>query len=106
MHCFAFVMGFYVIQATEKFQSWYDSMKDNVAKRAIDIRLTRIAAGLFGDVKRIGKISEIRVNVGPGYRVYFVTKGIAVIVLLIGGDKRTQQEDIRKAIRMAEELEV
>lgn len=98
-------MGYIAIQATDKFQSWYDSIKDKVAKRAIDLRITRIAAGLFGDVKRIGKISEIRVDVGPGYRVYFVTKGATLIILLAGGDKRTQQEDIRRATRMAEELE-
>ena len=78
---------------------------DPVAKRAIDKRLTRVAAGLFGDVKRIGKVSELRIDVGQGYRVYFATRGMQLIILLAGGDKRTQKADLKLAAKMVEELE-
>lgn len=77
-------------------------LRDAVALRAIRARETRIAAGLWGDVKRIGKISELRVDVGPGYRIYFTIRGTEVILLLLGGNKRTQQADIAKAQSMAD----
>ena len=99
------MVGYRIIQATERFQKWYDSVTDPVAKRAIDKRLTRVAAGLFGDVKRIGKVSELRIDVGQGYRVYFANRGMQLIILLAGGDKRTQKADLKLAAKMVEELE-
>ena len=65
----------------------------------------RLQAGLFGDVKYFGGIGELRVDHGPGYRVYFLRRGKQLIVLLCGGDKSTQTRDIRQAKRMADELE-
>ena len=68
-------------------------------------RIERLANGNFGDVKSVGgKVSELRVDFGPGYRVYFVRSGEAVIVLLCGGDKSSQQRDIAAALKMAKEL--
>ena len=68
-------------------------------------RLVRLQSGLFGDVKPVGGgVSELRVDYGPGYRVYFVQRGRTVIILLCGGDKRTQSADIKKAKALAEEL--
>lgn len=68
-------------------------------------RIERLANGNFGDVKSVGgKVSELRVDFGPGYRVYFVRSGEAVIVLLCGGDKSSQQRDIATAQKMAKEI--
>ena len=88
--------NFYKIITTEEYSTWKAGL------RAIRARETRIAAGLWGDVKRIGKISELRVDVGPGYRIYFTIRGTEVILLLLGGNKRTQQADIAKAQSMAD----
>ena len=79
---------------------------NEIAKKAVDRRIARVAAGLFGDVNRVGKISEFRIDVGPGYRVYFTTVNGEIIFLLAGGDKRTQQADIDTATRLAENLEL
>lgn len=86
---------------TEQFTRWFDSLKDHVAKKAVRTRLTRMASGNFGDCKKIGNISEARVNVGPGYRIYFTIKGRQIILLLAGGNKSTQAEDIRLAQSLA-----
>ena len=94
--------NFYKIITTEEYSTWKAGRRDAVALRAIRARETRIAAGLWGDVKRIGKISELRVDVGPGYRIYFTIRGTEVILLLLGGNKRTQQADIAKAQSMAD----
>ena len=86
---------------TERFNRWFDSLKDHVAKMAIRTRLTRIASGNFGDCKKIGNISEAKINVGQGYRIYFTIKGRQVILLLAGGTKNTQSEDIKLAQSLA-----
>lgn len=94
---------FYSLLTTSEYRKWKDGLRDRVALRAISAREARIAAGLFGDTKRIGdKVSELRVDVGPGYRIYFTIRGQKIILLLIGGDKSSQESDIRKAKRMAE----
>ena len=100
------MLGLLRIKTTKRFEDWYASLKNKTAQKAIDRRIARIASGLFGDVKRVGKISELRIDVGPGYRVYFTTVNGEVVFLLAGGDKRTQQADIETATRLAENLEL
>ena len=94
------------VRQTVEFSEWLDRLKDRRAVERIAQRIVRLQSGLFGDAKPIGKgVSELRVDYGPGYRVYFVQRGAVLIVLLCGGDKRTQQRDIAKAQAMAPDLE-
>jgi putative addiction module killer protein len=93
------------VRQTRKFASWLDSLKDTRAKARIVARIARLRAGNFGDVKRIGNtVSELRVDYGPGYRLYFTVKDRTLVILLCGGDKRAQSADIAAAERMVEEL--
>ncbi len=93
------------IRQTEIYAKWFARMKDVRAKARIDIRVRRLSLGNPGDVKPVGKgVSELRVDVGKGYRIYFIQQGEQFILLLVGGDKSTQQHDIEKAIKMAGEL--
>ncbi|MES2432484.1 MAG: type II toxin-antitoxin system RelE/ParE family toxin [Pseudomonadota bacterium] len=94
------------IRQTEVFHFWLSSLKDARAKAKISARIQRIRFGNPGDVKPVGSgVSEMRIEEGPGYRVYFVQRGEVVIVLLSGGTKARQQEDIAQAKRLAEEWE-
>ena len=87
-----------VIRETDDFTEWMDNLRDSHAKVRILRRIDRLAKGNAGDVKPVGEgISEMRVDYGPGYRVYFVQRGAVLIVLLCGGDKRTQDRDIKMA---------
>jgi putative addiction module killer protein len=80
-------------------------LKDRNARARIQVRLDRLALGLAGDVKPAGSgVSELRVDYGPGYRVYFKQQGRELVMLLIGGDKRTQGRDIERAVAMARDL--
>jgi putative addiction module killer protein len=93
------------IRQTATYAKWFARLKDIRAKARIDIRIRRLSLGNPGDVKSVGKgVSELRVDVGKGYRVYFVQRGEQFIMLLSGGDKSTQQHDIEKAKKMASEL--
>ena len=93
------------IRKTESFVGWIDSLRDTVGRARIQVRIERMALGLFGDVKSLGQgVSELRVDCGPGYRVYFTKRGREVIILLAGGDKSTQAADIRMALRLAQNL--
>jgi putative addiction module killer protein len=93
------------IRKTETFVKWLDGLRDIKARSRVLARIERLAAGNPGDVKPVGEgVSELRIDYGPGYRVYFVKRGQAVIVLLAGGDKSTQAKDIRAAIRLAQNL--
>lgn len=74
------------------------------AAERIAIRVARIQSGLMGDVKFFDGIGELRINYGPGYRLYFVKRSSALVILLCGGDKSSQKRDIRKAIEMAKEI--
>lgn len=74
------------------------------AAERIAIRVARIQSGLMGDVKFFDGIGELRIDHGPGYRLYFVKRGSALVILLCGGDKSSQKRDIRKAIEMAKEI--
>lgn len=96
---------FEVIESTD-FQAWMSGLRDRRARTRIAARITRMAQGNFGDWKAIqGVVSEMRINYGPGYRVYFTRRGSKVILLLCGGDKRTQAADIKRALKMVDELE-
>jgi putative addiction module killer protein len=95
----------YLIQQTSAFVAWHTSIRDLRAKIAIARRIDRAAAGNLGDIKPVGEgVSEMRVDVGAGYRVYFTMRGGVVIVLLAGGDKSKQEIDIKRAKQMAKEV--
>lgn len=93
------------IRQTAIYAAWFAALRDRQAKARIDVRIRRLSLGNPGDVKPVGEgVSELRIDHGPGYRVYFVRKGAALVVLLAGGDKSTQQRDIREAIALARDL--
>lgn len=95
----------YLIQQTKSFAKWHQSMRDLRAKVAIARRIDRVKSGNLGDVKSVGEgISELRVSVGAGYRVYFTIRNGLIVVLLAGGDKSTQQADIKRARELAREV--
>jgi putative addiction module killer protein len=90
------------IRETSEYAAWFEGLHDRMAKTRILIRLRRVSLGNLGDVKFVGEgVSELRVDYGPGYRVYFRRKGEALVVLLGGGDKRTQSRDIQRAIALS-----
>jgi putative addiction module killer protein len=94
------------VRQTPIFRKWLDDLADRRAAERIAQRIVRLQSGLLGDVKPVGGgVSELRVDFGPGYRVYFVQRGSVLIVLLCGGDKRSQSRDIVRAKTLAEELE-
>ena len=93
------------VRETLIFSDWLESLRDNVGRTRILARILRLRAGNRGDAKSVGEgVSEMRIDHGPGYRVYFVRKGSKMIVLLAGGDKATQAKDIKIAITLAKEL--
>lgn len=88
---------------THEFSRWFDGLKDDRAVARIRRRLYELAVGHAGDVKPAGAgVSELRIDYGPGYRVYFLQKGNLLIILLAGGDKKTQEKDIRLAQTLAQ----
>ncbi|MBK6974489.1 MAG: type II toxin-antitoxin system RelE/ParE family toxin [Sterolibacteriaceae bacterium] len=93
------------VRQTATYSAWFDRLRDWAAKVRIDIRIRRLSLGNPGDVKPVGEgVSELRVNCGPGYRIYYVQRGEEFVVLLAGGDKSTQEQDIREAKDLAREL--
>ena len=93
------------IRKTEVFAKWLDGLRDVHARARILVRVERLAAGNPGNVKPVGEgVSELRIDYGPGYRVYYKEQGQEVVVLLAGGDKRTQASDIKTALRLARNL--
>ena len=93
------------LRKTETFARWLDDLRDLRARARVQVRIERLAAGNAGDVKAVGEgVSELRIDCGPGYRVYFTRRGGAVVVLLAGGVKSTQAVDIRTAQRLADGL--
>lgn len=95
-----------VIRTTE-FETWIRALKDRRGRLRIVQRIDRLAGGNPGDVRSVGKgVSELRVDAGPGYRVYFARDGSELILLLCGGDKSTQKADIERARRLAEKWRV
>jgi len=93
------------IRKTEHFVKWMDSLQDIRARARIQARIERLATGNPGDIKFAGEgVSEMRIDHGPGYRVYFIQHERSVIILLAGGDKSTQTRDIKTALRLARNL--
>ena len=93
------------IQQTLAYAKWFTGLRDRVARARIDIRIRRLSLGNAGDAKPVGEgVSELRVDHGPGYRVYFIQRGEVLIVLLAGGNKSTQDSDIRNAKALAKDL--
>ena len=93
------------IRETQVFAKWLDGLRDIRARARVLVRIERLVEGNAGDIKSVGEgVSEMRIDYGPGYRVYFTKQGREVIVLLAGGDKRTQGADIKTALRLARNL--
>lgn len=93
------------IRKTDIFAKWLDELNDIQARTRILVRIERLAIGNPGDVKPVGKgVSELRISYGPGYRVYYKKIGQTLIILLAGGDKSTQQKDIKIALRLAKNI--
>ena len=86
------------IRQTEHYARWFALLRDRTARARIDIRIRRLSLGNAGDVKAVGAgVSELRINYGPGYRIYFVQRGTQLVVLIAGGDKGSQSRDIATA---------
>lgn len=93
------------IRKTEVFGRWMDGLRDIRARARVQVRIERLASGHTGDAKPVGGgVSELRIDYGPGYRVYFTRRANTVVILLAGGDKRTQSADIKTAVRLAKTL--
>ncbi len=93
------------VRQTAEFAEWFAGLRDRQARVRIDVRIRRLSLGNPGDVKPVGGgVSELRIDYGPGYRVYFTQQGQAVVVLLAGGDKSTQASDIALAVDLARNL--
>jgi putative addiction module killer protein len=93
------------VRQTETFAAWFRALQDRRARVRIQVRIDRLSLGNPGDVRPVGEgVSELRIDYGPGYRVYFVQSGQTLVVLLAGGDKRTQSRDIRAALEQVRSL--
>jgi putative addiction module killer protein len=94
------------VRQTDLFASWLRKLRDEQAKARIQIRIRRVSLGNFGDSKPLGEgVCELRIDYGPGYRVYFHRAGNLIVLLLIGGTKKTQDEDIARAKKLAKEAQ-
>ena len=93
------------VRQTDAYENWFRRLRDREARSRILIRINRLSAGNPGDVRRVGGgVSELRIDYGPGYRIYFCPVDRELAVLLLGGDKSTQRQDIAKARNLAQEL--
>ena len=93
------------VRKTEIYAKWLDGLRDTRARARVLVRVERLATGSPGDVRPVGeRVSELRIDYGPGYRVYFKQQSRTIVVLLAGGDKRTQSRDIETALRLARNL--
>ena len=96
----------YEIRKTDVFDRWLDNLADRRGRAKILARLDRVAEGNLGDTKPVGQgVAEFRILFGPGYRVYYTKRRNIVVILLLGGDKSTQEKDIKRAIQMAQDVE-
>lgn len=94
------------VRQTDIFAKWFNKLRDRKAKARVQARIDRIEIGNFGDIAPVGEgVSELRIHYGPGYRVYFVQRGSVVVILLSGGDKSSQNADIKRAKEIAKQLE-
>jgi putative addiction module killer protein len=93
------------VRQSDVFKAWFAGLRDQQARARIRVRIDRLSLGNAGDVKQVGNgVSEMRIDYGPGYRMYFVSRGKTVVILLCGGDKRSQAHDIARAIEMAQKV--
>jgi putative addiction module killer protein len=93
------------ILQTEQFIKWFAKLRDANAQARIAVRIQRLSLGNPGDVQPIGQgVSELRINYGAGYRIYYLQRNLTIIVLLLGGDKRTQSQDIELALELAKQI--
>lgn len=105
MYSILYTLHMNVIYTTETFDTWFNALRDKMAQKRVQARIKRAELGNFGDCQPIGEgVSEMRIHYGPGYRLYFMQQGIEMVVLLAGGDKSTQQADIRLALELARQL--
>lgn len=94
------------VRKTDVYAVWIDELRDQQGRARILVRVERLAAGNPGDAKPVGEgVSELRIDVGPGYRVYYTQQGQKIVILLAGGDKSTQATDIKTALRLARNLQ-
>ena len=106
MYLIRYNVFMHMIKQTDIFSKWLSKLKDTKAKVAILRRIQRVKEDNFGDYKSISsEVSELRITTGPGYRVYYTKRNEEIIILLVGGDKSTQKEDIIKAKKIAKELQ-
>jgi putative addiction module killer protein len=92
------------IRKTKAFTDWIAGLRDRIAVARIDVRIRRLSLGNAGDFKSVGEgVFELRIDHGPGYRVYFLRQGELIVLLLCGGDKRTQDQDIKAATKLAKD---
>ena len=93
------------VRQTDQYSEWFADLRDRRARARINARIRRLSLGNPGDVKPVGEgVSELRIDYGPGYRVCFTRRGRKVVILLAGGDKRTQERDIQTALGFARNL--
>ncbi len=93
------------IRQTSIYKNWFSTLRDKTARARINVRIRRLSLGNHGDAKPVGEgISELRVDYGPGYRIYFIQRGESLVVLLAGGDKSSQRKDIQAAKALAKTL--
>jgi putative addiction module killer protein len=93
------------VRQTERFARWLEDLRDLRARARVQARIERLIGGNPGDIKPVGSgVSELRINYGPGYRVYFQQKGSTLIILLAGGDKASQPRDIDEALSLARQI--
>jgi putative addiction module killer protein len=93
------------VRQTDIFADWFAGLRDREARARITVRIRRLSLGNPGDVKPVGRgVSEMRIDYGPGYRLYFVRRGGTVVILLCGGDKRNQDRDVARALELAQEV--
>lgn len=105
MYPYGYDIAVIEIRKTETFAKWLDGLHDLRARARILARIERLASGNPGDVKSVGEgVSELRIDYGPGYRVYYKKQGPKVVILLAGGDKSTQAKDIKVALRLSQNL--
>jgi putative addiction module killer protein len=93
------------VRQTETFATWFQALRDRRARARVQVRIDRLSLGNPGDVRPVGEgVSELRIDYGPGYRIYFIQRGATLIVLLVGGDKGSQTRDIAIALQLARSL--
>ena len=92
------------VRKTDEFVEWFEALRDLRAKARIQVRIDRIERGNLGDAKFFDGIGELRIDYGPGYRVYFIKRDNMIVILLCGGDKSSQQKDVKKAKAVTKEM--